>query len=498
MSIALQKFLYYVHHTPDAPALRARNKTFTYGQLALTTANILKRLQTGNNLLIGIVTNDDVYTYAAILAILFKRTAYVPLNYKNPVDRNRTIIEEAGLKTVISSRALNWNLKGVKVLQIGDEMQASAEELYLPQLNADSLAYLFFTSGSTGKPKGVPVSHAHLNAFLENVISNENYDFKSSDRFLQMFELTFDLSVFSFFVPLCVGACCCIIPEQGIQYLQVIKTLEEQNITVALMVPSILNYLQPYFDEITLPALRYSLFCGEALYENLTSQWSTCVPHAIIENVYGPTEATIFFTRYAWNDLSKNEAVNGILPIGKPMHGLDAVIVDEKNKKIDDGMTGELCLLGNQVVKEYWNNKEKTRDAFIHIEGYSTPAYKTGDLCFINENENLVYCGRADNQVKIDGFRVELGEIEYFAKQFSGCDNVAAVAIAGENGNYSIYLFIETKQLVNDLNALLKQKLPPYMIPSRIHLIEQMPYNLNGKIDRNKLKEIAGSQSVIR
>jgi len=303
---------------------------------------------------------------------------------------------------------------------------------------------------------------------------------------LQMFELTFDLSVFSFLVPLSVGASVYPIPQKRMAYLEVAEMLEGKQITVALMVPSVINYLKPYFEELYLPKLRYSLFCGEALYHENLCGWAQCVPRAKIENLYGPTEATIFCIRYEWE---RGEAPHpegkGIVPIGRAMEGMDAF------KLTGGGLDeeGELCLSGAQVTAGYWNNPAKTAEAFGTTKD-GQKFYRTGDLCKMDRKGDFLYLGRIDNQVKIDGHRVELEEIEFHARVFCADKQVVAVVKTSETGFHSIVLFIESDEdLQSGLEENLKKYIPGYMIPQKIITVPLFPLNGNGKIDRKALTD---------
>jgi len=296
----------------------------------------------------------------------------------------------------------------------------------------------------------------------------------------------------SYLIPLTIGACVYTVPSGEIKFTAAYSILEDHEITVALMVPSILSFLQKYYDEIRLEKMKYSLFCGEALYYDLTKGWAECVPNALIQNVYGPTEATIFCLTYNWNRASVNKNINGIVCIGKPMNNISAIIVDSDFKPVAAGVHGELCLSGNQLTAGYINNPEKNREAFfkLAVDGDEQIFYRTGDICYVDEEGDFMFIGRLDNQVKIQGFRVELSEIEHHAREFMKSTNAVALTSQNSGGNTLIHLFVENYYNPEELTAFLKTKLPPYMIPNEIRSLQKFPLNMNGKTDRNALKAL--------
>lgn len=482
----------------DRTAIHINKRAYSYAELVRIVVDIKQNILANAkpNKLIGVVSGeDDIYTYASLLAVLSVGSAYVPINIKNPIDRNLDIIRQAEISTLLISspkEEFENELKNITVIHTS-QLENCKAEFTIETIDSEQLVYLLFTSGSTGKPKGVPIYHKNLNSFVDNYTKNEIYDFDENDRFLQMYELTFDPSAQNLFVCLSIGASLFVVPKKGVLNHNIVKTLEQHKITWAAVVPSFLNYLRPYFSEIYLPDLKYFHSGGEALYSETISEWAKSIPNAIIENVYGPTEATVFCLSYRWNKESENEAHNGVLPIGKAVQNMKAYIVDENNEILPKGEKGELCVSGNQITNHYWKNEKKTKESFIKLKNSNNEiVYKTGDLCFENENGNFVFLGRIDGQVKIDGFRVELGEIEFFAKSFINSENIAAIAITNQKENLSVILFVENlKEDKTKIIDFLKQKLPYYMIPSFIFEIEKMPYNLNGKIDLTKLKNIA-------
>lgn len=464
---------------------------FTYAYLARIISEIRFAVHTNTSASeknIGLVANDDIYTYAAIFALWFEGKAYVPLGPETPKDRNDSIIQQAELTTIIDS---SENSVYVNYKVIASQHLNNTPLHVTPKTcdNSESV-YILFTSGTTGKPKGVPITRENLTGFV-NAFWEIGFEIDETDRCLQMFDLTFDLSVMSYLIPLLKGACVYTIPKDKIKFSYIDELMDEQKLTFALMVPSMLHFLRPYFSEINAPAMRYSLFCGEALPLDVTQEWSNCLPNAEIFNVYGPTEDTIFCTHYLYSRTRENKSHNGVLSIGKPMEGTTTIIIDEHNNILPAGETGELCLGGVQLTPGYWKNEEKNKETFFmtSFNGKHERFYKTGDLCISDAAGDILYLGRIDFQTKIQGFRVELSEIEFHVKSFLKKTNVVALAITDVLGNKEIGLVIESGEIKTDsLIEFIKTQMPAYMIPKQIRFIDVFPLNSNGKTDRKKLE----------
>ncbi len=464
---------------------------YSYKQLCEKISAIrteVKKLE-ASNINVGLVANDDIETYAAIMALWLEGKCYVPVNPETPAERNRNVLTQAGASVVIDSsdQPLYPELNIIR----SKELVCSKIDLEPVNVSDDERAYIFFTSGTTGIPKGVPITRANLAGFIK-AFFELGITMDSSDKCLQMFELTFDLSVMSYLAPLLRGACVYTIPKNKIKFNYIADLLEEHHLTVALMVPSIIHYLRPYLDEVNCESMKFSLFCGEALPLDVTSEWSKSIPNAKIMNVYGPTEDTIFCTHYTYERSEENKASNGLLCIGKAMNGTFTIIVNENKQILGPGEKGELCLGGVQLTPGYWKNDEKNKEAFFHImyDGEMTRFYKTGDLCQADEEGDIMYLGRIDSQVKVQGFRVELSEIEFYAKEFLDKTNAVAIAFTNQLQNTEIGMVIEAADFdTKPMIEYMKTKLPSYMIPTQLRFINTFPLNTNGKIDRKVLKE---------
>ena len=346
-----------------------------------------------------------------------------------------------------------------------------------------------FTSGSTGQPKGVMVSHTNVLHYVNYV--TKRYGFTSNDRLSQTFDLTFDLSVHDMFVAWETGAClCCPTQKQAIKPGAFIN---DMRLTVWFSVPSTAAFMRRFgiLRPGMYPRLRLSLFCGEALPIEVVRCWALAAPNSVIENIYGPTELTIACTAYRWDANSPDECEQAIVPIGQPFDSMRALIVDEQLREVEDGIDGELLMTGPQLSLGYWQDEANTRRAFVHITGKKGTYYRTGDRVRRSAvNKSLIYLGRLDNQIKVLGHRVELGEVEAAIRQLSGLEAVVAVGWpTTESGADGIQVFLETDRFdTKALASQLKKKLPAYMLPRGILVLNQFPLNANGKYDRKALQ----------
>ncbi len=439
---------------------------------------------------VALIANDDIQTYASILALWFEGKAYVPITTITPPDRCKSIIEQSGINFILDSSETNF-LEGYKTIS-SKKIVSKNTNNDIAATTENDVAYILFTSGTSGVPKGVPITRGNIDAFVDS-FHHMNIHLGETDRCLQMFELTFDVSVMSYLMPLLKGACIYTIPKDKIKYEYIFQLLDEKQLTCTLMVPSVIQYLRPYFDEINCPALRYSLFAGEALAEDVIREWSACVPNAVIMNNYGPTENTIICTQYDYVRNGDNKSSHGFLPIGKPMYGNDIVIINDKNEILPAGEKGEMCLAGLQLTQGYWRDAEKNKTAFVNLNhnGVLKRFYRTGDLCFFYDDGNIMYSGRIDFQAKIQGFRVELAEVEHHVKQFLDKMNVVAIAFKNTMDNTELGLVIESEEINKDpLIAYLKTKIPVYMIPTQYRFVKPFPLGSSGKTDRNTLAKL--------
>jgi amino acid adenylation domain-containing protein len=502
----------------DRPALRVDGRELTYGELdgnARALAATLEANAAAGPPLTAVFAYRSAPAFTGVLAALFRGHGYVPLNRTFPVQRTRAMLERSGCTSIVadaeSALQLHEVLDGLErsltiVLPEVEDVAELASELashrvlgkaelqtgasFEPAVvSGDAIAYLLFTSGSTGVPKGVMVAQRNVRHFVDVMV--ERYDVRETDRFSQTFDMTFDLSAFDMFVAWECGACVCCLPHA--ELINPGKYVQREELTVWFSVPSMALFMKRLgaLKPDRYPTVRYALFCGEPLPATAAEAWAAAAPNAVIENLYGPTELTIACTVYRWDaERSPAECRAGVVPIGDPYPGMQAIVVDDALCEVEVGSDGELLLTGPQVTLGYWQDPEKTAAAFVVPPGKSATFYRTGDVVRrTNSTEPMTYVGRVDHQVKINGFRVELGEIEHELRKASGVDAVVALGWpktdAGASG---VTAFIGDEAVdAEQVRNLVAQALPPYMVPREIHALSELPLNANGKFDRGAL-----------
>ncbi len=371
---------------------------------------------------------------------------------------------------------------GVPALTVTDP--AALPAATPPPSEPVDLAYILFTSGSTGTPKGVPVRHSNVIAYLDHVVPR--YGTGPGSRMSQSFDLTFDPSVFDMFVAWTSGATL-VVPDRR-ELLAVSEFVERRGITHWFSVPSVVSLAQRLrrLRPGCMPGLRWSLFAGEQLTLAQARAWRAAAPNSEIENIYGPTELTVTCTEFRLPDGSWPDTANSTVPIGRVYPRLEHRILDE-----------ELVVRGPQRFPGYLDPVDNA-GRFVDDDGVvydgSGPLtdahwYRTGDRVARQDGE-LVHLGRLDQQVKVQGYRVELGEVEAALRALPGVEDAVVLAVPDRSGHIDLFAaYTGAATDCGDLLDRLRQRLPAYMIPRTATALDALPLNANGKIDRRALAD---------
>ncbi len=434
---------------------------------------------------VGVLCNEFVETYAAVFAIWFSGSIFVPLNPDAPLAVNEALIQKYRIKYVFQPDESpdDKGFREVKILQ--NRKVSISEKLPVHPWREEHLMYILNTSGSTGTPKNVPITLKNLSAYAEGFL--EKYpELDASDNFLQTYELTADASFTGYLIPFLLGATVYSVPRNTFKPFATAKILSEKPITWVKATPTLLACLRPFFSSIFLPGLKHFHFGGEALPADLVDAWRPQIPNAEISNGYGPTETTVTATIYQCLPGEKLKQKNNIVSIGLPFKQVKTYIPgvpDEKNR-----LTGELYLGGEQMMNGYFNS-ETQPFKLIEIEGTVHKFYPTGDQVTQDDSGFLYFLGRLDDQVKINAYRIDLIEIENAVRSIlPGSGNVAAVAVEKSPGMKQLAVFIENYNGDGkEITEKMALTFPRYKIPELIAGVPGFPINRSGKTDKKLL-----------
>ncbi|MFE9252445.1 amino acid adenylation domain-containing protein [Streptomyces sp. NPDC007088] len=493
------RFARSVQRHPNRPALTADARTLSYADLHAHATALAEQLYTAGPPphRIALLAARTPETYAAYLAVQRLGAAVVPLNPAAPPDRNETIVRQAGATLVLADAAVDHSPAGAGAALVPVSLTDPAlahNDAQIPGPGPEDDAYILFTSGSTGRPKGVVIRHANTDAYLDHAVARSGA--RADSRLSQTFDLTFDPSVFDLFVAWSTGAAL-VVPTRE-ELMDPAGFVTQQKLTHWFSVPSVVSLASRLrrLPPRSMPSLQYAAFAGEPLTVRQAEAWHAAAPQACLENLYGPTELTVTCTGYRLPSDPAHwpRTANGTVPIGNAHPGATTQVVDAQMHPANEG---ELLVRGAQRFPGYLEptdnrgrfaagEPDRPDAAFEPYDGGPlTDAYwyRTGDRV-VTEDDGLVHLGRLDGQIKINGYRVELGEIEEGLRSQPGVQD--AVAIARTDRPTPVIEAVYTGNAPSPALLLdaVKQRLPSYMVPRTLLHLPELPLNLNGKIDR--------------
>ncbi|HEX5543566.1 MAG TPA: AMP-binding protein [Micromonospora sp.] len=496
------RFLRGLATSPEGIAIRVEDDTVTYAKahaLALEWAGALLAIPNGPPRAVSVLAGRTVESYLGILACLYAGVPVVPLLADFPSERIGHMLEAADvsalivdaqgaavlpeLPSLVHDRKLTvlapWvdgEIEGpFDVVEV--DPRAALSEPYATAEPGD-VAYVLFTSGSTGRPKGVRLTHANMHHYF--TLMDAWYDFTAADVFSQAANLNWDSAVSDLWCAWGAGATLVSVPPHA--YRNIPAFVARHGITVWFSAPSVIALVRKtgHLTPGSMPTLRWTYFGGEALQCRDTDDWQRAAPDSAVINVYGPTEMTITTHRHTWSpERSPALGVNGVVPLGCLHDGHAELLFDEQGEPSET--EGELWLAGPQLSDGYLDPAD---GAGKYLERDGRTWYRTGDRVRRIASGELIYLGRVDSQVQVQGYRVELAEIEHALRTCSAVKDavVVGVQVAGSTELFAFYLGQDVP--ARELAGQLGRKLPQQMIPRHYRLLDRFPLNVNKKIDR--------------
>jgi amino acid adenylation domain-containing protein len=500
--------------TPDAIAVQSRDVQLSYAELSRRSdalAAHLRRVGVRREAMVGLLLERGAETVVGLLAILKAGGVYVPLDAQYPHERLQWMVEDAGVKVVLTQERVREvaerlsaatgaaiiNLDGEPrdIEQTRQSQQAiarAATDAGREKIDAERLAYVIYTSGSTGVPKGVAVTHQSV----VRLVRETNYaSFSPSEVFLQLAPITFDASTLEIWGALLNGGRCVLPAELALTAGEIRAVIERYGVSTMWLTSSLFNSIINE-EADALASLRQLLVGGEALSVRHISEALKRLPQTQLINGYGPTEGTTFTCCYRIPQQTGRSVTS--IPIGTPIANTSVYILDEGMRTVPVGIPGELFIGGDGLARGYLNRPQLTAEKFLP-HPFSTDGgerlYRTGDLTRWKENGEIEFLGRVDHQVKVRGFRIEPGEIEAVLSQHPAVRESVVIVRESEAGDKSIVAYVVAEQdaagagniKAGELRNHLKERVPEYMIPQSFVALEELPLTENGKVDRRAL-----------
>ncbi|WP_432408908.1 amino acid adenylation domain-containing protein [Wukongibacter sp. M2B1] len=492
-----------VEKSPDNIALIFEDKEVTYRELnerSNQLARVLRKRGVGPETIVGIMVERSIEMIVGILGILKAGGAYLPIDPEYPEERIEFMLEDSASNILLAEKQMKNRVRprennSIDIIDLKDKTlyQGHGDNLKSVSKSSD-IAYIIYTSGSTGKPKGTMIRHFSVINILKAL--HNKYPLKATDAYLLKTAFTFDVSVAELFGWFHDGGKLAIL-EAGAEKnpKNIIRTIDRNKVTHINFTPSMLNLFIDTLDNNSIEIinkLKYVFVAGEAISRKLVKKFYKLVNNVVFENIYGPTESTIYTTSYSLENFKDEVSV----PMGKPLPNVSVYILGMANNIQPIGVAGELCIAGDGVAKGYLNRPELTREKFVpnpFVPGEIM--YRTGDLVRWLSDGNIEFLGRIDNQVKIRGFRIELGEIESQLLSHKLIKEALVTDIRDEDGDKYLcaYIVAEDQLVVSELRKHLSKELPQYMIPSYFIQLEKMPLTHNDKINRRALPKPDGN-----
>ncbi|MCU1772572.1 amino acid adenylation domain-containing protein [Pseudomonas sp. 13B_3.2_Bac1] len=505
-----------VARTPQAAAVilaTAPSPSLTYAELNARSNRLAHQLRArgvGPDVLVGVALGRSLELAVALLAVLKAGGAYVPLDPQTPAERLRHVLDDSGLKLLLTDSASLASLPALEAVeclcleQLSGETSADNLSLTVAPQN---LAYVIYTSGSTGRPKGVAVSHGALSEFIDRAIDYS--DLREGDRVLQFATSSFDGFVEQFFPPLCHGAAVVLRDAPLWDSATLRQVIVDHGITLADLPAAYWYWLvQEYAAQppAGFGALRQIHVGGEAMAVDGLRLWQQAgLGHVRLLNTYGPTEATVVSTIHDCSALTADAVSWRGIPIGKGLDARRLYVLDDDLNLLPQGAVGELYIGGPGLARGYHRQPMLSAERFIADPfAAGQRLYRTGDRARLRADGALEYVGRVDHQVKIRGFRIELGEIESRLQQCPGIREAVVLAVPLSGGQQLVAYVVGEHAVLESaatqsafrqqIRTALQAHLPDYMVPGHLLLLPNLPLTPSGKLDRKALPAPDASQ----